>query len=123
MPLAPDTDPAKVLPSSKDTGMRIVTVPLIAELFVGLLFAAGLGFTWREFRRLTAKSQRRKVLVIGGGNVAIYANQSVSTENPSQQPERINEFAASDARFPHADHRSFESSWLARRLESEDWVA
>ena len=109
--LARNTDPAEaVLPSpTKDAGMRIVTVPLLAELFVALLFAGGLGFTWREFRRLTAISQRRKVLVIGSGNVAAAA--------PDDRT------AANHSRCNHGDHRSFESSWLARRLENEDWVA
>jgi len=123
MPFAPESAPAKTLPSMKESGMRIVTVPLVAEIFVGLLFAGGLGFTWREFRRLAKKSQSRKLLVIGSGSVTLYAPQSLSSENPGDEPEPVAEFAASDARFHHADHRSFESSWLARRLEDEDWVA
>jgi len=119
---SPVTEAAKPLPSTKDAGMRIVTVPLIAELFVALLFVGGLGFTLREFRRLTKRSHARKVSVVGG-NVALYAAASMSPENPSHGSEPVSEIASSSARFPHADHRSFESSWLARRLEDEDWVA
>ena len=123
MSFATDTVPDKATLSGKDAGTRIVTVPLLAELFVALLFAGGLGFTWREFRRLTKKSQRRKLLVSDGGQVALSATQSVSLDNPSTDSDPANEFASTHAPFPHADHRSYESSWLARRIENEDWVA
>jgi len=112
-PFAPDTDPGKAIPSSKEASTRIVTVPLVAELFVALLFAGGLGFTWREFRRLTKKSQGRKLLVIGDDVVAVVPGLVADDDRQ----------AADHSRFPHADHRSFESSWLARRLENKDWVA
>ena len=109
-PIAFDPEPAKELPQGKDAGLRIAAVPLAAELFVALLFAGGLGFTWREFRRLTARSQSRKVLALGSGDVAALV--------PDEDRK-----AVSHSSFPHADHRSFESSWLSRRLEDEDWVA
>jgi mono/diheme cytochrome c family protein len=136
---APITEAAKAFQSTKDAGMRIVAVPLLSELLVALLFAGGLGFTLREFRRLTKKSQARKVLVMATGNVALDATDTTSLESPSHESERVTEFAASDSvatvvagddretvnYLPShdADHRSFESSWLARRLEDEDWVA
>ncbi len=139
MAFVPTTEAARAHQSTKDAGMRVVTVPLIAEMFVALLFAGGLGFTWREFRRLTKKSQARKVFVIGAANVALDATDTMSLENPNRESERVIEFAASDnvaavvpeddhaaanyLRLHHADHRSFESSWLARRLEDEDSVA
>jgi mono/diheme cytochrome c family protein len=139
MAFAPITEAAKARQSTKDAGMRIVAVPLVSELFVALLFAGGLGFTLREFRRLTKKSQARKVFVMGTGNVALDATDTTSLEDPSRESERVTEFAASESvatvvteddreavsylRLHHADHRSFESSWLARRLEDEDSVA
>ena len=114
MPFVAVTEAAKTPLSSKDFGMGIVTVALIAEIFVALLFAGGLGFTWREFRRLTKKSQARKLLMSSRGTVAAIVPDIMSDRDRQ---------AGNSSRFPHADHRSFESSWLARRLEDEDWVA
>jgi len=129
-----DTESTKALPLSKVPGQKIVAVPLLAELFVALLFAGGLGFTWREFRRLTARSRGRKVMVMGRGNVALDATHSGSLEDRYQQAQEVTEFETSNniaAAVPdddrkavsYFDHRFFESSWLARRLEKEDWVA
>lgn len=111
------------LPSLRDAGMRVVAVPLVSELFVALLFAGGLGFTLREFRRLSRKSLARKVFMMAISNAPLYTTQSVTSQNPSNESESVERTAASEQRFSYADHRTFESSWLARRLEDEDWVA
>jgi mono/diheme cytochrome c family protein len=138
-PFVMDTEPTKALRPSKGADVKIVALPLVVELFATLLLAGGLGFTAREFRRLSAKSQGRNVLVIGSVHAALDVTHSVPSEVRRQHAPRLNELAADDnvavvlsnddekdvshSRFHHSDCRTFESAWLARRLENEDWVA
>jgi len=137
-PFVLDIEPTKVLPPGKGTEIRIVALPFVVELFVTLLLTGGLVFTLLEFRRLTAKSEGPTVLVIGSGNLALDVTHSASGEGHDQRAPRLNKLALSDtvaavvstddqvtshSQFPDTDYCSYESTWLARQLESEDRVA
>jgi mono/diheme cytochrome c family protein len=133
-----NSEPTTALPPSKSSDVTMVTLPVVAEIFVALLLTGGLGFTVREIRRLSAASEVRKVLVIGDGRIALHAIHSVSSESPARRAQQLTESTSSDkvvavmandkqpmsySRVRYGDCRTFESSWLARRLEKEDWVA
>jgi hypothetical protein len=136
VPFVLDNEPTKVLQPSKGTDMKIVAFG--AELSVTLLLAGGLGFTVREFRRLSAEREGRNALVVGGGNVAIDVIRSAASEVRRQHAPEVEELAPSDkvaavesnddqksasySRFRHTGYFTFESTWLARRLENEDWI-
>ena len=99
-------------------------MPVGMGMFVAALLVLGCWITWREFRRLTRKSLARKVFVKRSGNVTLTDN--VAAAVPDLAPDLVpdnDHIPANHSRRPHAEHRSFESSWLARRLENEDWVA
>ena len=135
VPFVLDNEPTKVLQPSKGNDMKIVAFG--AELSVTLLMAGGLGFTVREFRRLSAESKGRNALVVGGANVAMNVIRSAAREVLCQQAPGVEELAPSDkvaavesnddqkavsySRFRHTGYFTFERSWLARLLENEDW--
>ncbi|MBZ5688265.1 MAG: c-type cytochrome [Acidobacteriia bacterium] len=112
----------------------MIVFPIAAEIFVGLLLAGGLWFTFREIRRLTALSNSRKVLVMGDGSVAQHTLGSASSKarlgRHAQMPSTSDGNATAEVAnhddepdFHHEDYRRFESSWLARWLEGEDEAA
>jgi hypothetical protein len=135
VPFVLDNEPTKVLQPSKGNDMKIVAFG--AELSVTLLMAGGLGFTVREFRRLSAESKGRNALVVGGANVAMNVIRSAAREVLCQHAPGVEELAPSDkvaavesnddqkavsySRFRHTGYFTFERSWLARLLENEDW--
>ena len=86
VPVVPVPESAKAPFPSRDAGSKIAAVPLIAELFVALLFGGGLGFTWREFKRLSAKSAHRKALPAGHGNLAQHTDNHRFPEHPMTGP-------------------------------------
>jgi mono/diheme cytochrome c family protein len=145
VPVVVDTEPTKVLQPSKGTDLKIVLLPFGAELFVTLLLAGGVGFTVRELRRLSAESEDRNALLVGGGNVAMDVTSSAAREGLRQHAPGGEELAPSDnvaavestddqkavsySRFQHNgyftngyDLRYYESTWLARLLENQDWI-
>lgn len=99
----------------------MVTWPLVAEIFVGLLLAGGMVFTLREIRRLTMASRQRKVLVMGEGRIAMRAARAAALTSPASAVARA--ATAASSRWYRSDHHTFESSWLARRFEREDGAA
>jgi mono/diheme cytochrome c family protein len=137
-PLVMDIEVTKALRSSKSAEMKIVALPIVVELFAALLLTGGLGFTVREFRRLSAKSKGRNVSAIGGISVPLAVTQFAPSEIRPQYSPRLNELAVHGnaaagsnndqkavnySRFYHSDYRTFETAWLARQLENEDWAA
>ena len=59
----PNTQPVERQRSHKDIGMQTVVLLSAIGIVVILLLAGGLGFTMREFQRLSAKAQVRSVEV------------------------------------------------------------
>lgn len=94
----------------------------------------------QEIRRLSAARRDRRVLVIGDGGIALHATHSVPSGPQPGRAKQLTGSASSDnvvavnandddkpavsySRFRSSDYRTFESSWLARRLEKGDRVA
>lgn len=140
VPVVLNGQPTTALPPSKASDTTMGTLPVSAEIFVALLLAGGLGFTVWEITRLSAVSEDRKVLVIAAGSIAQHATHSVSSESRHGWAQELTESEFSDSvvavvandddkqavkysGLHRSDHRSFESPWLARQLEEEDWVA
>lgn len=129
-----NSEPTTALPPSKRSDLTMVPLPVAAEIFVALLMAGGLGFTVREVRRLSAESQVRKALVVGDRSIALHATHLAGRAKQLIEPESSDKVVAvmatdddkravSYSRFHRSDYRTFESSWLARRLEGDDRVA
>ena len=140
VPRTLSSEPATALPPSKDRDTIAVALPVAAEIFVALLLAGGLGFTLQEIRRLSAARRDRRVLPIGDGSFALRTTRSVPSGSQPGPAPQLTGSASSDnvvavdandddkqavsySSFRSSDYRSFESSWLARRLEKEDRVA
>jgi mono/diheme cytochrome c family protein len=136
-PFVPDSEPPKT-PPIKAGDMKIAALATVAEIFVGLLLAGGLVFTGYEVKRLSARSAG-KASAIKGASIPPNATASASGKLQSRRDklEQIfvsddvasdvsneeHESAVSRSPFHHNDHREFESSWLSRRFEGEDWAA
>jgi NADPH-dependent glutamate synthase beta subunit-like oxidoreductase len=87
---------------------------------------------------LSAESEGRNVLMVGGGNVAMDVTCSAAREVLRQHGPRVEELAPSDkvaavgsnddqkavsySRFYRTGYFNFESPWLVRRLENENWI-
>jgi hypothetical protein len=113
----------------------IVAFPSVVGLSVTLLLAGGLVFTVREFRKLSAESEGCNVLM-DGGNVAMEVIPSGAREVLRQHAPGVEELVASDSavgwngdrkaasysRSHSNGYFDFESTWLARRLENENWT-
>ena len=134
VPGVTNSEPTTALPPSKPSALTMVTLPVAAEIFVALLMAGGLGFTVREVRRLSAESEIRKALVISDRSIVLLET------HPAGRTQQLTKFASSDevvavmangddkqavsySSFHDSNYRTFESSWLARRLEKEDRIA
>jgi mono/diheme cytochrome c family protein len=128
VPVALTLEPTTVTPPSNASNLIMIVAPVAAEIFVGLLLAGGFWFTLREIRRLTALSNRRKVLAMGAGIVAQDAPQLASsmfrpgtlvlTHSASNDEAAAGVADPGDEpAFHHDDYRRFESSWLARCLK------
>lgn len=128
-----DNQRTQALQLSKGT----VAFSLVVGLLVTLLLAGGLGFTVREFRRLSAKSEGHNVLMVGSGNVAMAATRSAARKVLRHEGLGVKELATSDrvavgsnddqkavsySRLHRDGYFDFESTWLARRLENENWI-
>jgi hypothetical protein len=129
-----DNERTQALQPSKGT----VAFPFVVGLLVTLLLAGGLGFTVREFRRLSAESEGRNVLMVGGGDVAMDVTRSGACEVLCQDGPGVEELARSDrvatvrsnddqkavsySRFHSTEYFDFENTWLAHRLENENWI-
>jgi hypothetical protein len=129
-----NSEPTTALPPSKLGDLKLVSLTVAAEIFVGLLMAGGLGFTVREVRRLSSESEIRKAVVISDRSIVLLA------AHPAGRTQQLTKFASSDevvavmanddhkqavsdSSFHDSTYRTFESSWLARRLEKEDRIA
>jgi hypothetical protein len=96
--------------------------------------AGGLGFTVREVRRLSAESEIRKALATSdrsivllgahpGGRRQQQTKFASSDEVVAVMANHDDEQAVSPSSLHDSNYRTFESSWLARRLEKPDQVA
>jgi len=61
--LVPDSEPPDVRPSSQASDLPIGILLTVVAAFVVLLLAAGLGFTMREFQRLSVERRVRSLAV------------------------------------------------------------
>ena len=123
-------------PSAREVAeMKIAVLPLAAEIFVVLLLAGGMVYTVLEVRRIAARSGGKLVViaaalalqptdetVLGEPGIGTRRSDSHSLENIT-----VLSNDGYEQEKPHSwrddEHRRFESSWLARRLEREDSVA
>jgi len=124
-------EPTVAGPPSNARDLTVIIFPVAAAL----LLAGGFWFTLREIRRLTALSNRRKVLVMADASGAQLALLSDSMESSKSRPNRFLTHSARDDKaaaevahdddeaFHHDDYRRYESSWLVRWLEGEDEAA
>lgn len=133
-PSVTNSEPTTALPSSKGSGPTRATFPVAAEIFVALLMAGGLGFTVREVRRLSAESEIRKALATSDRSIVLLgAHPGGRRQQPTKfassdevvavMANHDDEQAVSPSSFHDSNYRTFESSWLARRLEKPDQVA
>ena len=128
-----NSEPTTALPPSKPGDLKMVSLPVAAEILVALLMAGGLGFTVREVRRLSAESEVRKALVISDRSIVLLAAHPAGTprltkfassdEVVAVMANHDDKQAVNDSSFHDSTYRTFESSWLARRLEKEDRIA
>ena len=133
VPGVTNSEPTTALPPSKGSELTMFTFPVAAEMFVALLMAGGLGFTVREVRRLSAESEIRKALVISDRSIVLLAAHPAGTQRLTKfassdevvavMANHDDKQAVSDSSFHDSTYRTFESSWLARRLEKEDRIA
>jgi len=127
---ASDIVPAEFSVESPNVARRSDTRDLSMILFpitAALLMTGGLWFTFSEIRRLTALSDRRKLLVNAPGSVALHASKSEElplepSPSNSTAPAEIAD-SVTDAAFEREDYRTFESSWFSRWIEREDEAA
>jgi mono/diheme cytochrome c family protein len=138
------TDLTTGSPPIKASDAAMASVPIVVDISVVLLMVGGMWFTVREIGRLTAKSEAGKLQTIGQHRIVLQATHSVSKESqPGREEQRLelashgdlsvavaSDEANSDDKqgvrhsgSQHSDHSSYESSWLARRLEKEGRVA
>ena len=113
--------PPNVARRSDDLNM--ILLPVTAAL----LITGGLWFTFSEIKRLTAISERRKLLANGHGSVVRDASRFEKlplepSPSNSTVPAEIADFVP-DAAFEREDYRTFERSWFSRWIEREDEAA
>jgi mono/diheme cytochrome c family protein len=121
MPFVLGLEPTKPFTPGGGTDTKNYALPLVVELFAILLLGAGLLFTRREFRRLSAKAPGVNVLVIDRQVVAV--KKSAASDDLPAVVSNGGQKELGDSRFPDNDYRAFESTWLTRQLENRDWVA
>jgi hypothetical protein len=98
-----------------------------AETFVGLLFIGGLSYTFLEIRRLTALTERRKVIVKRQEPLAQLAcpsgEQTLPNSTSNVKPYAEAFVVDADRGFHDEQYLVFESSWLSRWIEGLDEAA
>src|SRR5262249_13877913 len=98
-------------------------LPLIAQIFVGLLLVGGAAFTLYEVRR--SKAPGRHLLDIWAQRLVPLegVRGPISARSPLRSPKRsendVYKQAAWGTRFDQSEYQSFESSWLSRRWEKK----
>jgi len=119
----PPNDP----PRSEGQDKKGSSLPILAEVFVGMLVAGGAFFTVYEVRRTKAKTRALlrhagdslRALPTQGGPELVDSLAGSSGRAKRVQPNTPKQ-AAWHSRFRRTEYHSFESSWLSRRWENEE---
>jgi mono/diheme cytochrome c family protein len=105
-------------------------MPVIAQMFVGLLVVGGAAFTLYEVRKSKAPGKNlldiwaHRVVSLQGARGPIPVHSPVRPAGTSyRSPNDAHKQAAWGTRFDRSEYQSFESSWLSRRWEKEDGAA
>ena len=124
-------EPPKSPPRSEAHDKKGSALPILAEIFVGLLVVGGALFTLYDVKR--SKAKRRPIRAV--------TSKSPATASPEASPmqvrsaERVSaatkhgvsnnphKQAAWHSRFHRTEYHLFESSWLSRRWENKDGAA
>ena len=124
-------EPPKNPPRSEAQDKKGSALPILAEIFVGLLVVGGTAFTLYDVKR--SKAKRRPIRSMARENFATAAPESspvLVRSAPSSAgatkhsvPEDSHKQAAWQSRFDRTEYYLFESSWLSRRWENEDGAA
>jgi mono/diheme cytochrome c family protein len=108
-----------------------ILLPVIAQIFVGLLVVGGGVFTLIEVRRSKAPGKhlldiwahRVVSLQHAGGPAPAHSTARSLVASSNHSLDDVHKQAAWGARFDRSEYESFESSWLSRRWEKEDGAA
>ena len=117
-----DAPPGQVAEASAS-----MVLPLIAQVFVGLLVVGGAAFTLYEVRR--SKAPGKHLLDIWAHRLVPLqgVRGPISVRSPLRSSKRsendAHKQAAWGTRFDRTEYQSFESSWLSRRWEKKDGAA
>jgi mono/diheme cytochrome c family protein len=105
-------------------------LPILAEIFVGLLVVGGAVFTLYDVKRSRAKGRTFRALT--GDSLAALPTQrgplplgvpAGSSRTAKRAQGDTHKQAACQSRFRRTEYHLFESSWLSRRWENEDGAA
>lgn len=105
------------------------TLPIVAEVFVGLLVAGGAVFTLYDVKRSKAKGRSFRVtsdsVAIPSAQLSqmLVRSQGQSSAATDRVSDMAHKQAAWQSRFDRTEYHSFESSWLSRRWENKDGAA
>jgi mono/diheme cytochrome c family protein len=124
-------EPPKNPPRSEAQDKKGSALPILAEVFVGLLVVGGTAFTLYDVKR--SKAKRRPIQAVTSRRLATASPegspilvQSVGRSAAATQHRMSDDShkqAAWQSRFDRTEYHVFESSWLSRRWENEDGVA
>lgn len=122
----PPNDP----PRGEGQDKKGSSLPILAEVFAGLLVAGGAFFTVYDVRRTKAKARALQksgdesldVVTTQGGPAPVESPAGSSGRTKRVQGDTHKQ-AAWKSRFRRTEYHLFESSWLSRRWENEDGAA
>ena len=124
-------EPPKNPPQGEARDKKGSALPILAEIFVGLLVIGGTAFTLYDVKRSRAK--RRPVrAVIGeslvtatpeGSATLVRSAERISAATKHGLSNNPHKQAAWQSRFHRTEYHLFESSWLSRRWENKDGAA
>ena len=124
-------EPPKSPPRSEAQDKKGSALPILAEIFVGLLVVGGATFTLYDVKR--SKAKRRLVRAViseslatatpEGSPMLVQSAGGPSTATKHRMSDDSHKQAAWQSRFDRTEYHRFESSWLARRWEKEDGAA
>ncbi|HTT23816.1 MAG TPA: cytochrome c [Candidatus Sulfotelmatobacter sp.] len=122
-------EPPNVAPRSETAEIKAWILPVLAEIFVGLLVVGGAVFTLYDVKRSKPQVRVREnaatslsLVSTQAGVVPLRSGGDLSGISTSTLQDAHKQ-AAWRSRFDLSEYHSFESSWLSRRLEKEDGVA
>ena len=124
-------EPPQNPPQGEAQDKKGSALPILAEVFVGLLVVGGTAFTLYDVKR--SKAKRRPIRTVTGESLATASPEGSPTLVRSEErssaamKHRVSDDshkqAAWKSRFHRTEYHLFESSWLARRWENKDGAA